>query len=82
MMCKKAPNFDINSYHAFKARLTEFYEHSPEFHSFVDYFHDSVRCGQATFDGLFGALFLAKDIFIREQELRIRDGQEIPRQDP
>lgn len=81
-MCKKAPNFDINSYHAFKARLVELYEHSPEFHSFVDMFHNSVQSGQATFDGLFGALLLAKDIFIREQELRIRDGQEIQRKDP
>lgn len=81
-MCKETPIFDINSYHAFKSRLVQLYEHSPEFHSFVDLFHSSVQSGQATFDGLFGALFLAKDIFIREQELKIRDGQKIQRKDP
>lgn len=58
----------IHSYHELKDRLIEQYQHSPEFHALVDSFHQHVRSGRATFDGLFGALLLAKELFVQEHE--------------
>ena len=58
----------IHSYHALRDRLVEQYQHSPEFHALVDSFHHHVQSGRATFDGLFGALLLAKELFVQEHE--------------
>jgi len=58
----------VRSYHELKARLVEQYQHSPEFHTFVNSFYHYVQSGQATFDGLFGALLVAKDLFVQEHE--------------
>jgi len=74
---KTTPPFDssffssssaIHSYHALRDRLVEQYQHSPEFHALVDSFHQHVQSGHATFDGLFGALLLAKELFVQDHE--------------
>ena len=65
------PTISMDTFHGFKDRLLEQYLHDPKFHAIVDRFHCSVRNGDITFDALFGALFLAKEIFIGDSESRI-----------
>ncbi len=69
----KKEEFDIESYQTLISRLVEQYKQSPEFHTLVDQFHSAVQTGAATFDGLFGALFLAKECFVENRETQIRD---------
>lgn len=65
--------FDVDSYHAFRFILVKQYQNEPKFHSMVDHFHCMVQGGEATFDGLFGALFLAKEMFVRSRETAIHE---------
>ena len=71
--------FDIESYQILRSRLVQQYEQSPKFHAMVDHFHSAVQTGTATFDGLFGALLLAKECFVQNGEMRIRE--RLPREE-
>jgi len=70
---KNFPSISMDAVQLFKERLIEQYQNSPIFHTIVDKFHCSVQNGDMTFDALFGAVFLAKEIFIANQEDRICD---------
>ena len=63
----------INTQLDLKISLINSYENSKPFHNFVDLCQNSVQKGEITFDQLLGGLLLAKDFFIRQQELLIRD---------
>ncbi len=67
------PTISMDTFQRFKDRLLEHYQKDPKFHTVVDSFHNSVRTGGITFDALFGAVFLAKEIFIANQEDQIYD---------
>lgn len=64
---------DVDSYHAFRFILVKQYQEEPKFHSMVDHFCCAVQSGEVTFEGLFGAISLAKELFVQNQEARIHD---------
>ncbi len=63
----------IQTHYDVLAKTHRLYEHVRPFRSFVDLCYNSVLKGEITFDALYAGLLLAKDKFVREQELLIRD---------
>jgi len=61
----------MDTFQRLKDRLLEQYQKNPKFHAIVQRFHASMQDGSITSEALFDALFLAKEIFIREKESRI-----------
>jgi len=67
------PDISMDTFQRFKDRLIEQYLHDPKFHAIVDNLHCSIQNGDITSEALFGAIFLAKEMFIQNHEDRIRD---------